>query len=197
MTKSQSYLVSQPSKDTFSIFNTIDARAHRARARTVTQVLSSRSIQHFDARLEEEVDVFIQKLYESCGRNGMSSTAVNISEACQKLALNAVGHLSLGYSLNLQRQTTHLPFQRALKLQSFMFNVFLQKPILKEMLSPLLAVASYFGCQDPFLRTLRDIIKSRQADDKDGKHDLYSIARETIGPTDIFSECGLLIIAGV
>lgn len=154
-------------------------------------------MQHFDAELEEEVDVFIQRLHESCSHNAVLSKAINISEACQKVALDVVCHLSLGYSLNLQRQTTYLPFQRALKVQSFMFNVFLHKPALKEILSPFLTVASYFGYQDPFLRILKDIIESRRANDKDGKYDLYSIAAETIGPTDIFSECGFLLLAGV
>jgi hypothetical protein len=120
-----------------------------------------------------------------------------MTEACELLALDVVGQIAFGHSFNLQSEKTYLSFHRAIKLQSYMFNVFMQQPALKRILSPCLAFATNLGYRDPFLDTLDKIIQARRTDEMDGKHDFYSVAADKINPSDMISEVGLLLLAGL
>ncbi|KAI1748763.1 cytochrome P450 [Xylaria castorea] len=178
------------------VFNTIDPHLHRARSKVVRRAIGPQVIQHFEATLLQQVDIFVQKLNLRCGNNRIPLQQVNITELCELLALDVVGRLVFGYSFDLQTHKYYIPVHRAIKLQCFMFNIFMQQPFFKRILSPLLALSTFLGYQDPFLRTLNVIIDTRESDDKDGKTDFYSVAADKIDRTSMFSEGGLLLLAG-
>ncbi|KAI0110920.1 cytochrome P450 [Nemania sp. FL0031] len=195
VTKSESYLVSQPFKGTFSIFNTIDPARHASKRKIVAHALSPSLMHHLEPAIAEQVDILIGKLHVHC-RNLQNPPLVNIAEICQRLALDIVGLVTFGYHFNLQSQDTHLSFRLAVKLHSFLFNVFLQQPVLKQIISPFLSLVNLFGFEDPFLRTINHIVSYRQKDDRNGKYDFYSVSANSVDSKDMISEGGLLVLAG-
>ncbi|KAJ2998605.1 hypothetical protein NUW58_g265 [Xylaria curta] len=119
-----------------------------------------------------------------------------MTEACELLALDVIGYIVFGYCFDLQSQGTNLAFYKAMKSQCYVFNILSQEPFLKRILSPLLALSTSLGYQDPFLRTLNEIIELRQTENNNAAQDFYSFAADKMDRTSVFSEGGLLLLAG-
>ncbi|KAI0391384.1 cytochrome P450 [Xylariaceae sp. FL0594] len=197
VTKSPSYLVSQPDPDTFSAFNTIDPRLHQARSKIVRHALGPQSISRFELGIAEQISVFVQKLSSSCRdhADGVPSP-VNISSYCERLAFDVAGEIALGYSFDLQSRDSHLPVYQAIKAQSFLFNVCQQQPALKlQLITPLLTLATRLGYRDPFLETLKRVIEQQDYRTSDRNDSFYSLTHDKIEPIHMYSELGLLLLA--
>lgn len=89
------------------MFNMIDKEAHRKKRRTIGPVISERSMRIFEPNTLEQIDTFLLQILRS-SQQGMTPP-------CEQLAVDIVGKLSFGYSLNTLVKPTHRGIVEGLK----------------------------------------------------------------------------------
>lgn len=118
-----------------NIFDTQDRNAHSRKRKIVGQAVSDRTLRNFDPVMVSQIDVFIQQLSEA-SEKGMT---VDITVLVKRLAIDIIGHLAFGYSLNTLTETPYRFLPDALGGSIFVANMFYTWSKL-----------SYANSQDPF-----------------------------------------------
>ncbi|KAI0397596.1 cytochrome P450 [Xylariaceae sp. FL0594] len=159
------------------IFNVIDRRAHRVKRRLIGNVLSERSMRVFEPQMSEQIDIFLGQIRKA------RDTPVNIAKRSKYLALDIVGHLAFGYSLNLQTESTNHYMIGALRRGNYRVNTYMQYPLLATLRLELLFYVVNRMRKVSYLTLLEKMIKARLREDKHAKHDLYSVVADAMDST--------------
>ncbi|KAH7309080.1 cytochrome P450 [Stachybotrys elegans] len=180
-----------------SVFDTVDKPTHRWKRKLIGQGVSERSMRIFLPTMLEQIDVFLDLLASS------SKTPVNMTDRLKRLGMDLISILALGYPLNTQTEEKNRFMINAHILGEFRGNLFLHFTTIKklriyEVLERLAAadVKHYFN-------TVENMLKTRIEEDKNVRHDLYSLIGDEMNPnkeysvsSEIWAELGFFFPAG-
>ncbi|KAH9901774.1 cytochrome P450 [Xylariomycetidae sp. FL2044] len=196
LTKSHFYVHSRLGGNQ-SIFSTFDRETHRQKRQVIGQPINERSMRTFEPTMLEQVDIFLRIVRDSSA----ASVPLNVTERCQRLGFDIVGHLAFGCALKLQTQAENRLFLSFLRGAKGRVAVYMQYPFLAPLESVLRMLPS--SQRKRFRRKLSQIIQTRVSEGHEGKHDLYSIvaanvARGAPDPlgSDMWAEAIFFITAG-
>ncbi|KAF3019786.1 hypothetical protein E8E14_011958 [Neopestalotiopsis sp. 37M] len=197
ISKSRVYLLTKSPPNVSNMFNVIDKKAHRAKRRVISQVLSERFMTDFEPQMHEQIDIFISKIQESY-QNGVPA---NMTELCQRLTVDVVGLLGFGYPLNTQTDPANRFIFRGFMIASWRANVFMQFPILRNLKIDEAFRFLSFGTREKYIHLLEKMMGGRLAQDKMAHKDLYSVFPDQKGVDDIklkdlWSEALFFLTAG-
>ncbi|RYP89948.1 hypothetical protein DL770_003928 [Monosporascus sp. CRB-9-2] len=197
VTKGQAYRCSQLRAKYPSILNALDKDQHRRKRKFVGQALTERSMRAFEPTMTTQINVFLRLLLASC-ENG---SFANMTERCQRLGVDIVGHLAFGYPFNTQISEAFRFMLAGIDGMSWRINTYMQFP----PLSGFEYVLARLGRRQvlKFGDAVTTMIKTREAEAKDAHHDLYSILADHIGKGqdglyygELWPEAILFIMAG-
>ncbi|KAH9908510.1 cytochrome P450 [Xylariomycetidae sp. FL2044] len=207
--KSRAYLATLQGPDQYSLFNVIDRQAHRSKRRLIGQAVTERSMRTFEPTMMEEIDVFLRQLIPRIDDDddGKGPQSINLSPRLRSLGLDVVGLLAFGCKLNTQTSSQYHFFKDTLPQANYMQNMKIQFPFptrirLTRALERLVRSASKMLAT--YRRHLEQLISSRMAEDKDAKHDLYSLVcdavdtpgADSIQSSDLWAEAVFFLTAG-
>ncbi|KAI1501827.1 cytochrome P450 [Biscogniauxia marginata] len=180
-----------------SMWSTLDMDAHHRKRKLVGPVVSERSMRVFEPTMSATTDVFLRQLLKS----SQQGRPVNMTERCERLAVDIVGLLAFGYPLNTQTEETNQLVPDSLKTTSTLSTLIMAWPA-THIVAPL---AGWLGRKRAatFRLALRKMIGARMALPKDAKHDFYALATGEICPgeqglsaTELWPEAVFFIAAG-
>jgi cytochrome P450 len=179
------------------MINAIDKDQHRRKRRVIGRVFSDRSMRSFEPTLVGQINTFLQILFES----SQSGASLEMSERCQRLAVDIVGHLAFGYPFDTQTKEVHRFLPKLLLGMTWRMNIYMQFPPIGS-LEKLLA---FIGVRKVLKvgNLVQTMIKSRLTKDADAYNDLFSYVANDIGKGqqglyegEVWPESMLFIIAG-
>lgn len=143
---------------------------HRRKRKILSQATSERWMRLFEPTMLEQVDIFLRELLVS------SSQPVNMTDRCDYLAVDVVGHLAFGYPLNLQTEEARRGVPKGMAMNGTRINLYLQFP----EVSMLETIVRWLGKKETkkFIKFFETMIQSRLSQDKDANYDLYSLAAD-------------------
>ncbi|KAK6080445.1 cytochrome P450 3A31 [Seiridium cupressi] len=179
-----------------NVFDTLDVILHRRKRKIISQAIAERSMRTFEPIMTEQVDIFVKQLLMA----SRTPEPLDMTHQCQNLAGDIVGHLSFGYPLHLQTEDTNRWLLSGLSLVSAMVNIYMQLPAFYVM-EPAL---KFLGrrIRQKYLQITELMIRSRLAQEKNAKHDLYSFAIDSMGggnslkDSELWAEAFFFIVAG-
>ncbi|KAF3061047.1 Isotrichodermin C-15 hydroxylase [Daldinia childiae] len=180
-----------------SMWSTLDREAHHRKRKLVGPVVSERSMRAFEPTMSATMDIFLRQLLES----SQQGSPVNMTERCERLAVDIVGLLAFGYPLNTQTEETNKLVPDSLKTTSTLSTLIMAWPATR-IVAPLLG---WLGRKRAatFRLALRKMIGARMALPKDAKHDFYALATGEISPgeqglsaAELWPEAVFFIAAG-
>lgn len=125
----------------------------------------------FEPTMLAQVDIFIEQLFAS----SKSGVTINVTERTKFLSLDIVGHLAFGYDLKLQTDPTNRHMVGTLKGGNYRLNISMQYPLLAKLHLEVIVYILMLMKKDSYLGLLDRMIKTRLGQEKNAKHDLYSI----------------------
>lgn len=156
----------------------------------IGQAVTDQSMRRFEPTMREQIDLFLEELNQA----SKNSSPVDMTNKCKLLGLDIAGRLAFGYGLDLQTNPANRFLIPGMVGENHLHNMLMQFPLL----TPIKKIV-YFINQAPLRRSkviLDRLIASRLAEDKDAKHDLYSVTADYLSPTDIFREAIFFLPAG-
>lgn len=130
--------------------------------------------------MSRQIDIFLQLLSQSCH----DATPLNMTDMCQRLGFDIIGHLAFGCDLKMQTEETNRIMIRLLTVAKMRVNAFMHFPALQSLDFILKALPSKDAVE--FRRIITEIIKTRVAEDDRGQHDLYALMAEHIKPGGLY-----------
>ncbi|PSN70302.1 cytochrome P450, partial [Corynespora cassiicola Philippines] len=215
LSKSRSYLTSQPLPNVYSPFNVIDKRLHRPKHRIIGSGINKKAMREFEPILMSQIDIFIQKLRVIAKDSSKACIGeiktVDMTHSYKYLGLDTTGLLGFGTNLEPQTKFENRYVQSGLEMSNYRSNVLMQFPLLQK--TPVeLFIGSYLDIiggwwdrgQMKYYQKLRSLILERKKEGKHAKKDLYSFAAdikdpetgETMRLRDIWSEAAFFMPAG-
>ncbi|VUC32368.1 unnamed protein product, partial [Clonostachys rosea] len=199
LTKARSYVYSRMNNRA-SIFNAFDRRDHRRRRAVIRHAISEQSMRKFEPTMMSQVNIFLGQLIKA----SQDSSIVNMTPSCQRLAIDVVGHLAFGYSLNTQTEEKMRFLPDSMTTLNARLNLFMTWPLIAQT-DP--GIKFVFKKRIERLRSaLAGMIKDRMALPRDAKHDLFSIAmkdesvkqveQEGLRDSELWAEAGIFFTAG-
>lgn len=199
--KSRAYLVTL-NPPNYCIFNVIDQSAHRVKRKLIGQVVSERSMRIFEPSMTEQIDIFIQQLVSST-QGSTPSHPLNLTPMLKSLGLDVVCLLAFGYRLNTQTSETNHHVRDGIRAVNYFQNTQMQFPLLKRLrVNQILHLFTNARQRRlKYQQTIEHLVRSRLAEDKNAKHDLYSIAAsavdaQEIRTSEIWAEALFFFLAG-
>lgn len=180
-----------------SMWSTLDRETHHRKRKLVGPVVSERSMRAFEPIMSAAMDVFLRQLLESSQQGRL----VNMTERCERLAVDIVGLLAFGYPLNTQTEETNKLVPDSLKNLSTLSTLIMAWPATR-IVAPLVG---WLGRKRAatFHLALRKMIGARMALPKDAKHDFYALATGETSPgeqglnaAELWPEAVFFIAAG-
>ncbi|ETS78085.1 hypothetical protein PFICI_10147 [Pestalotiopsis fici W106-1] len=130
--------------------------------------------------MSRQVDIFLQLLSQNC----RDSKPANMTDMCQRLGFDVIGHLALGCDLKMQTEEKNRVMIRLLTVAKMRVNAFMHFPALQSFDFILKALPSKDAVE--FKRIVTEIIKNRVAEDDRGQHDLYALMADHIKPGGLY-----------
>ncbi|RYP42528.1 hypothetical protein DL767_000216 [Monosporascus sp. MG133] len=160
--------------------------------------INERSMRVFEPTMGEQIDLFIKLLFLS----SKGSTPVNVTERVTYLACDLIALLSLGFPLRLQTDATYRFMIPGMFRANHLANTRMQWFRLHQL--RLFSLLTYFtnDTRERYKRLMEKMIKSRLAEEKNVRHDLFSIVSEassngeSIRVSDIWTEAMSFFPAG-
>lgn len=184
ITKSHVYLLTINSNGIDSIFNAVDKKRHAFKRKLLGRAVTERAMRTFEPVMQEQVDVFLEKLYES----SQASRPVDMTQSCKRLGFDIVGHLVFGFALNTQTDPTYRFIIDGVAMGNYGANACMQLPVLKNQAIRAVRNLIPRSPRTRYLRLQEDIFRTRLSLDKHAKNDLYSSVADHIdsdGPISI------------
>ncbi|ROW08224.1 hypothetical protein VMCG_03327 [Cytospora schulzeri] len=158
----------------YSVFNTLDRDAHRAKRRIVGQAFSERSIRSFEPALQPQVDIYLKQLLES------SHQPINMTQKTGHLAIDIVGQLALGYDLATQWSEENRFFARAMTVSFYVGNISHHFPAFHKVHTNRVFDTIFYETREKFMRLLEKMVRSRLALDTHAKPDFFSFVAHAL-----------------
>jgi len=102
VTKGRAYLVFM-NDSSQTLLTAFDKELHRKKRAVIAPVVSERNMRVFETQMSNEIDKFLLRLWTA----SRDKEAVNMSVVCERLAVDVVGRLGFGYSLDTQADPSH------------------------------------------------------------------------------------------
>ncbi|KAK8065753.1 cytochrome P450 [Apiospora hydei] len=128
----------------------------------------------------QQIDVFLRLLRQG----SQAAKPQNMTERCQRLGFDTIGHLAFGCDLKMQTEETNHVMIRLLTVAKMRVNVFMHFPALQSLDFLLTSLPSKDGKE--FRRIIKEIVTTRIAEGNRGQHDLYAVMAEHTKPGGIF-----------
>ncbi|KAI1273439.1 cytochrome P450 [Xylaria sp. FL0933] len=182
----------------YSLFTVIDKESHRIKRRIVGSSVNERSIRLFEPTMIEQIDLFIKLLF-TASKHG---TSVNVTERVTYLGCDIIALLSLGFPLKLQTDPTNRFMIAGMFRANHLANTRMQWFRLHQL--RVFSLLNYFTAdtRERYKRLMEMMIKMRLSEDKNARHDLFSIVSnassqgENIRVSDIWTEAMSFFPAG-
>ncbi|KAI1349445.1 cytochrome P450 [Xylaria sp. FL0043] len=196
--KSHVYLVTLGFTGTINVFSVIDRMAHRSKRKLIGAGVSERAMRDFEQTMAGQIDIFLKQILEFSGK----SDAVNMSTYCKRLTMDVIGLLAFGYPMNTQTEERYRTLHGGIEASNAHNNVLMQWPRLQ---SRAIAYPLHYitlSAQKQAFELIENMIKTRTAEGKDSRHDLYAQVADQLDTnpefrqSDIWSEALFLIPAG-
>ncbi|KAI1419418.1 cytochrome P450 [Xylaria sp. FL1777] len=196
--KSHVYLVTLGFTGTTNVFSVIDRGAHRSRRKLIGTGVSERAMREFEHTMVGQIDIFLKQIMES----SQKSEAVNMSTRCKRLTMDVIGLLAFGYPMNTQTEERYRSLHGGIEASNAHNNVLMQWPRLQ---SRAIAYPLHYltlSAQKQAFELIENMIKTRTAESKDSRRDLYAQVADQLETnpefrqSDIWSEALFLIPAG-
>jgi cytochrome P450 len=168
------YRCFEVSPGTHSLFSMIDKKPHAARRKVIGQAVNERSMRLFESVMIEQIDIFIGLLDSSTHE----AAGVNMTNLVENLAIDIVGLLAFGYQLRTQIDPANRFMASGMKAANYAGNIVLHFFLLYQIGLPYLANHSKNEVFASYRRLLDTMVKTRMAEDKHAKHDLFSITHQ-------------------
>ncbi|KAI1496789.1 cytochrome P450 [Biscogniauxia marginata] len=164
----------------YCVFNVIDQPSHRVKRKLIVQVVSERSMRIFEPTMEQ-IDIFIQQLLQST-QNSEAPRPLNMTPLAKSLGLDIVCLLAFGYPLNTQTAATNHHIRDGIPAVFHLFTDARQRRM-------------------RYQKTIEHLVNSRVAEDKNARHDLYSMAADAVDAqeiraSEIWAEALFFFLAG-
>ncbi|KAK8113160.1 hypothetical protein PG984_013686 [Apiospora sp. TS-2023a] len=144
------------------------------------QPINDRSMRIFEPTMSQHIGVFLRLLRQG----SQSYEPQNMTERCQRLGFDTVGHLAFGCDLKLQTEEANRVMIRLLTVAKMRVNAFMHLPALQSLDFILTSLPSKDGKE--FRRIIKDIVNTRIAEGDRGQHDLYAVMAEHTKPGGIY-----------
>ncbi|KAJ2993260.1 hypothetical protein NUW58_g1896 [Xylaria curta] len=196
--KSQVYLVTLGFTGTINVFSVIDRIAHRSKRKLIGAGVSERAMREFEPTMQSQINIFLRHILESSGK----SEAVNMSTLSKRLTMDVIGLLAFGYPMNTQTEERYRTLHGGIEASNAHNNVLMQWPRLQ---SKAIAYPLHYltlAAQKQAFELIENMIKTRTAEGKDARRDLYAQVADQLETnpefrlSDIWSEALFLIPAG-
>jgi cytochrome P450 len=173
VTKGDAYRKSQINAKYPSMINAIDRDQHRRKRKIVGRALTDRSLRAFEPTIRAQIDIFLRLLLSSRGK------VVDMTERCQRLGVDVIGHLAFGHPFDAQTDETFRFVPRIINTMSWRVNVYMQCPPLARLEKAMVLL----GLRQivKFGSLIKSMIQNRVAKAKDAHHDLYSMVADDVG----------------
>lgn len=124
----------------------------------------------------DEVNTFLRILAASSGN------PVNMSKRLKRLGMDIVGLLALGYPLKTQTEEKYRFLMDAHVFGTFRSNMYLQFPLFKT--TRLYSILETLATAEVrrYFAVVEELLATRIAEDKNIRHDLYSLVADTMNP---------------
>ncbi|KAI1826994.1 cytochrome P450 [Xylaria intraflava] len=197
--KSHLYKHTSVTDGVWHIFNVIDKDAHRTRRKLIGKVVSERSMGIFEPVMMKEIDTFLGILLS----NSRSQTPLDMTVQLKRLGIDIVSLLAFGYPISTQTDSTYRFLIDAHIFGNFRSNLFMQFPLMNTI--RLYSFLEVFFAKEvrKYFAAIETMIQSRLAEDKNARHDLYSIIADEINPegeyrrdSEIWAEATFFFPAG-
>ncbi|KUI63048.1 Isotrichodermin C-15 hydroxylase [Cytospora mali] len=152
----------------YSVFNTLDRDAHRAKRKIVGHAFSERSIRSFGPALLSQVDIYLKQLLES------SHQPINMTQKMSHLAMDVIAQLALGYDLATQTSEENRFFVRSMTVSFYVGNISHHFPAFHKVHTNRAFVTIFYETREKFIRLLEKMVRSRLALDTHAKSDFFS-----------------------
>lgn len=144
------------------------------------QPINDRSMRIFEPTISQQIGVFLRLLRQS----SQSSEPQNMTERCQRLGFDTVGHLAFGCNLKLQTEETNRVMIRLLAAAKMRVNAFMQLPALQSLDFILTSLTSKDGKE--FRHIITETVNTRITEGDRRQHDLYAVMAEHTKPGGIY-----------
>ncbi|RYP81172.1 hypothetical protein DL769_002120 [Monosporascus sp. CRB-8-3] len=192
-------IATQSRPNVHNIWNALDRDLHRQRRKLVGRAITDASMRAFEPTIVDQVDIFIKQLA------GAKQRPVNLKYRCGYLSFDIIGRLSFGYALNLQTDEQNRFLVDQLARGNHRMNVYMQIPVIPHYrLQTYINKLLFQADREKTARLMEMMIRSRMAEDKDAKRDLYSFVADALDAkddeglrlNDLWYEAFFFIIAG-
>lgn len=151
--------------------------------------------------MTKQIDIFLGNVLLSA----QNSEPFDMTEQTRRLGLDISGLLAFGYDLHLQTEEQNRFMLTMITAGTFWSSVFLQYPGARRFRLGLVAVKAFRQLREPYLALMQRMIKTRQEEAIDAKHDLFSrvapaltVAGENrLRDSDLWAEANLFLTAGM
>ncbi|KAK7967308.1 cytochrome p450 domain-containing protein [Apiospora aurea] len=130
--------------------------------------------------MSQQIDVFLRLLRQG----SHSSEPQNMTDRCQRLGFDTVGHLAFGCDLKLQTDEANRVMIRMLTMAKMRVATFMHFPALQSLDFILTSLPSKDGKE--FRRIIREVVNTRVAEGDRGQHGLYAVMGEHTKPGGIY-----------
>ncbi|KAI0147463.1 cytochrome P450 [Xylariaceae sp. FL1272] len=151
----------------------IDQQAHRHKRKIIGQALNDRSMRIFEPIIAAEADVLIKLLYVSS--TDKAAAPVNMSDRFEHLSYDIVTLLGFGHPLKLQTDETYRFMCKGMAVANYYTNTHMQFFLIYQLE---LTAALHFlnnAMREKYRTLVRKMVSVRMSEDKDIRHDLYSV----------------------
>ncbi|KAI0509330.1 cytochrome P450 [Xylaria bambusicola] len=176
--KSHLYKHTAATDGVWHVFNVIDKASHRFKRKLIGQIVSERSMRIFEPIMLQQIDVFIHILQSSA----QSRSPVNMTEKLKRLGIDTVSLLAFGYPLNTQVDPKYRFLIDAHIFGNYRANLSMQFPLFKKIRIYSFLELLFAKEVRQYFTVIENMITSRVAEEKDVRHDLYSIVADSMNP---------------
>ncbi|KAI1340366.1 cytochrome P450 [Xylariaceae sp. FL0016] len=196
--KSHVYLVTLGFTGTINVFSAIDKHVHRGKRKLIGAGVSERAMREFEPTMHDQIDVFLKLILAS----SQEGDAVNMSDRVKRLTMDVIGLLAFGYNMKTQTEERYRTLHDGIAASNAHNNILMQWPRLQSrVIAYPLHYLTWFAQKQAFA-LIENMMRTRMAEGKDARRDLYAQVIEQMGTnpefrqSDIWSESLFLIPAG-
>ncbi|ROW10230.1 hypothetical protein VMCG_01962 [Cytospora schulzeri] len=182
-----------------NVFSALDIDVHRSKRKVIGQAITDRAMRTFEPIMTEQINIYLKQILEA----SQSSTPVNMTEKSRYLGLDIVGQLAFGYDLAVQKREDNRYIMGAMYFGSLRGNIFHHLFFLSKLYVSKFFDWAFYEVREKYWRLMENMIKSRMAEDKHAKPDLYSFVADAMSADPdslrggtLWSEASFFLIAG-
>lgn len=206
--KSLGYTTMVPAPGAYNIFTAVDKEIHRFKRKVLSPGFSDHRVRDFEPTILKHVDIFVNRLlskdYEGTVSKDDWSGASDMTECCRHLLYDIMGEFGFGQSFKMQTSRENYFLIEAVEATIKKAGVYVLWPGLQRLNLELLFFVRGMRMREKYLGLMSGMVKSRVAEGKDAKADLFAYLVDAKDPEtgigftedELWAESRFLLIAG-